>query len=349
MSADGVNYGFVFDSDDPVAMSESVTRQDRRNSNCFYSRYNDDEFIKQFRNTPCVYGPRGVPLPHRSELSSLLKDSSRIKIMCFTWNINSRPIRSVESVHELFHKIPLTGRPDVFAIALQELPSMTLRFHANMVNGIESGITDTHQTFCWVRQWSQLLIVFMKKHLCLYCTRPEYQFVASSKVAKPFRTKGAIAICFRILQRSFVFISCHFSHESIRHRIVEYQKVCAMLNFSTTLSPQSPKRGEHSILNADYVFWFGDMNFRLSDRRDADELAETYGAQLFGQRKMFAKLLEDDELRRAQMNGWAFERFQEAEITFPPTYKYLIGSNKYSRKRIPSYTVCFKLPTILTF
>ena len=35
----------------------------------------------------------------------------------------------------------------------------------------------------------------------------------------------------------------------------------------------------------------------------------------------------------------AFAEFEEAEIDFPPTYKFEAGGKSYSPSRIPSYTV----------
>lgn len=43
---------------------------------------------------------------------------------------------------------------------------------------------------------------------------PEYQFVAGSNMARPFKTKGAIGIRFRLLQSECVFIACHLTRQS---------------------------------------------------------------------------------------------------------------------------------------
>lgn len=37
--------------------------------------------------------------------------------------------------------------------------------------------------------------------------------------------------------------------------------------------------------------------------------------------------------------GNIFEGFTEAEICFPPTHKFIIGTDEYVCNRIPSYTV----------
>ena len=94
--------------------------QGKTNDSHFYSQFNEDSFIKEHRSTPGVFGKGGVALPPREELNDLLKDGERIKVMCITWNINGT------SINELFQKLSPQERPDVFAVALQELPSTTL-------------------------------------------------------------------------------------------------------------------------------------------------------------------------------------------------------------------------------
>lgn len=37
--------------------------------------------------------------------------------------------------------------------------------------------------------------------------------------------------------------------------------------------------------------------------------------------------------------GRIFEGFNEAHINFPPTHKFVLGTNDYVNDRIPSYTV----------
>ena len=100
--------------------------QSKTNDRHFYSQFNEDSFIDEHRSTPGVFGRGGVALPPREELYDLLKDGERIKVMCLTWNINGKSISSIASINEHFQKMSPQERPDVFAVALQELPSTTL-------------------------------------------------------------------------------------------------------------------------------------------------------------------------------------------------------------------------------
>ena len=64
----------------------------------------------------------------------------------------------------------------------------------------------------------------------------------------------------------------------------------------------------------DYTFIFGDLNFRLDiSRLHADWLIS---------RRDYAQALCFDQLRNVMEHGDAFVGFHEADISFPPTFKY---------------------------
>jgi len=87
--------------------------------------------------------------------------------------------------------------------------------------------------------------------------------------------------------------------------------------------------------NHDFVCWAGDLNFRVNaDRHLIAELSE---------KKNYDEILKYDQLRLAQSSKKAFTDFFEPPITFPPTYKYIRGTNQFSlteppEKRSPAYT-----------
>jgi len=59
------------------------------------------------------------------------------------------------------------------------------------------------------------------------------------------------------------------------------------------------------------------------------------------QSKMFDVLLQNDQLQYNMRAGEVFPGFEEAPITFPPTYKFDKNAETYDtsdKRRIPSYT-----------
>ena len=73
-----------------------------------------------------------------------------------------------------------------------------------------------------------------------------------------------------------------------------------------------------------YVFWIGDLNFRLDSEKLAfDEV------DLMVSKDELGKLLSFDQLSRARKSGDAFSELNETLPTFPPSFKYRVGTSTY--------------------
>lgn len=106
---------------------------------------------------------------------------------------------------------------------------------------------------------------------------------------------------------------------------------------------------DNALLSADLVVWMGDLNYRLDDiavsynplvtptsKRCARPAVDHRIREAMSSRD-FQSLIDDcDQLRRVIRRRNAFEDFDEAEITFPPTYK-IDHSGDYVKKRRPAY------------
>ena len=84
---------------------------------------------------------------------------------------------------------------------------------------------------------------------------------------------------------------------------------------------------------ADYLFFFGDLNFRVEQSIDCvKELLS---------RSKFTKLLEYDHLNIIlKQNESLFKDVKEMNISFPPTYKFDLNTNNYdtsAKKRLFIY------------
>ncbi|KAI6197186.1 Endonuclease/exonuclease/phosphatase family protein [Aphelenchoides besseyi] len=317
---------------------QTANRPSSSDSNAeIHSQFSEEEFQRDLHKRPRVVGPGGVLLPQRHELTEMLENGS-VSVMCFTWNIAAKSVRSLEMLSELFSKVNANERPDVIAIALQELPTSTIRFHRDMVAIVEKALNDTHRVYCWVRKWSQMVLVFMRRKLSLYASCPEYQFIATKRLASPFRTKGAIGICFRLLQTTCVFIACHLTHGKLKRRISDYHKLSRSFDFEMLRRQRSSDANNVPIKRAANVFWFGDLNFRLWHVDAAQLIKKQLENRLFRHDLDFRELLDHDELTIEKAKGFIFENFREGVIGFPPTHKFIRNSNQYASNRIPSYT-----------
>lgn len=91
----------------------------------------------------------------------------------------------------------------------------------------------------------------------------------------------------------------------------------------------------YGIFDHQHVFWIGDNNYRI-DELTLDEVYELI------EQSNWQQLLAHEQLQQEKSRGNVFVEFEEGIITFPPTYKYITGTNSYDRKetgkmRIPAY------------
>lgn len=82
-----------------------------------------------------------------------------------------------------------------------------------------------------------------------------------------------------------------------------------------------------------YIFWIGDLNFRLN----GEDLTAT-DIDLLVKQNQLKPLLVKDQLKMVMQCGEAFAALNENNITFPPTYKYEFASQDFDLKRRPSWT-----------
>ncbi|CDW57373.1 72 kDa inositol polyphosphate 5 phosphatase [Trichuris trichiura] len=78
--------------------------------------------------------------------------------------------------------------------------------------------------------------------------------------------------------------------------------------------------------DSDYVFWFGDMNFRLTID---DFMVENFNG-LPPRTADIKVLMEKDQLINVLKEGKPLAKFEEHPIQFLPTYKFNFGENTYA-------------------
>lgn len=124
--------------------------------------------------------------------------------------------------------------------------------------------------------------------------------------------RGNLCARVRVWDSSVCIVSSRLSsgHNNVAQRCREYRELSEGLTFS-----------DGGVLEQDYVFWAGDLNFRIdmSDRAIRERIiAQDYPG-----------LLGHDQLRQEQRAGSAFPGFQEAPISFRPTSKCDVEKGEY--------------------
>ena len=85
--------------------------------------------------------------------------------------------------------------------------------------------------------------------------------------------------------------------------------------------------GYQFLLLFSYIFWMGDLNFRLAEGSFTHEQI-VKGVE----RHEYAKLLAKDQLTQVRREEKAFHELTEKLPTFAPTYKFVLGTTTYSKK-----------------
>eukprot|EP00727_Mastigamoeba_balamuthi_P008688 m51a1_g4441 putative domain-containing protein (731) ;mRNA; f:111204-114171 len=140
--------------------------------------------------------------------------------------------------------------------------------------------------------------------------------LAATGIMGVMANKGGVAVRFKLADSSFCVVNCHLnahSHNVLR-RNQDYHDIETSIAFAGD-------EGPYGVADHDYLFWIGDLNYRL-DLEDADARAQVAAGA-------YDSLLAHDQLRAQIASGAAFAGFSEAPIAFAPTYKYDKDSDVY--------------------
>ncbi|RKO98060.1 hypothetical protein CXG81DRAFT_14185 [Caulochytrium protostelioides] len=190
--------------------------------------------------------------------------------------------------------------------------------------------------------------------------------------------KGGVAIRFRLIDSYFCFVNSHLAADTgmVERRNQDFGDVCRRMAFSGLKESQygdytawqrahpwvchtpdvsrfvrsgtgskafdqvtfsmadSPQvvSNKWSIWDCDHLVWLGDLNYRLTVPDSEIRLALSEGR--------YGDLLKKDQLNVEKTARHAFVNFWEADISFPPTYKYDVGTNNFDsseKRRAPAW------------
>ncbi|KAG5438797.1 hypothetical protein PCANB_002517 [Pneumocystis canis] len=154
--------------------------------------------------------------------------------------------------------------------------------------------------------------------------------------------KGALVIRFILDDTSLCFINCHLAagQSQVVHRNNHLATILESSDFLPELD--NSRRADlfvgggdgSMILDHEICILNGDLNYRIDMRRDA--------VLNLIRSNDFQSLLEKDQLilQKKKNPGFRLRLFNEAPITFLPTYKYDIGTDNYDtseKKRSPAW------------
>ncbi|XP_043577593.1 inositol polyphosphate 5-phosphatase K-like isoform X2 [Bombus pyrosoma] len=257
-----------------------------------------------------------------------------LRIYFVTWNVATK--YPEEDLHELLDVNQINESktlPDLYIVGLQEVKAQP----QNMVMDIffddpwTKSFRDTLKKYDYVKIRTQRLqglvlsIFCVRKHI-MHLRLIEAQYTRTG-CGGMWGNKGAVSIRLNMHGINMCIVNAHLTpHDHLlTDRIMDYNAILRSQSFN---SPYTSKISLH-----DYVFWIGDLNFRLH----GEDLTATE-IDVLVRKNELKSLLTRDQLKMVMRKREAFSEFNENPITFPPTYKYEFASQEFDLKRRPSWT-----------
>nr|QHB21516.1 venom IPPase 1 [Platymeris rhadamanthus] len=252
-----------------------------------------------------------------------------ITVHVATWNVNEK--KPPGDLAKLLGQLPENEdeRPDIVIVGLQEV-TMSLKSAIKnyfLSDKWSKSIEDTLSNKKYVRiKTASLLGVIMNIYVKLQhawsMDDVEIDRVMTG-LGGLYANKGGVIIKFKLYNQSFCVVNAHFhAHdEELDERIDDYETI-------------NTERAEFCNYPSDYVFWLGDLNFRISE--DPALTSERIKSIIIKGKE--SELLANDQLLLTRKTGKIFNDFKEAPITFKPTYKMVPNTGTYNLKRRPAWT-----------
>ncbi|KOC58938.1 Inositol polyphosphate 5-phosphatase K, partial [Habropoda laboriosa] len=251
-----------------------------------------------------------------------------------TWNVATK--HPEEDLHQLLD-VTNTNKsktlPDLYFVGLQEVNAQPQNMVMNMLfeDPWSKSFREVLKKYDYVKIHTQRLQGLVLNVFCLRKHITHLRLIEAQYTRTGCRgmwgNKGAVSIRLNIYGINMCIVNTHLTpHDHLlTDRIADYNTILTNHSFN---NPDTSK-----ILFHDYVFWIGDLNFRLH----GEDLTAT-DIDILVKKDQLKSLLTRDQLKMVMEKGEAFAELHENSITFPPTYKYEFHSQAFDLKRRPSWT-----------
>ncbi|BEI96950.1 hypothetical protein CcaverHIS631_0205390 [Cutaneotrichosporon cavernicola] len=267
-----------------------------------------------------------------------------VSIRIVTYNVNDRvpPPGTKELAPILGY-----GEEDILVVGLQEADlrsqSLLVSQGDERANAWEVAIfeglrekEDAYERVAVMQYVGVILLVFAKTPI-----RPHVRMVQTAARGIGLwgfgGNKAGVALRMKVFDTTVCFVNSHLAAfaSQISRRRLDYQALRTTLTFDlmTGLHPPTeayyPDNGQLAVDDADVLFWFGDLNYRIElEPKEIHALLES---------RQYETLLSADQLKTDMEDGHSFVGFSEPTITFKPSFKYVHGSVTFDPKRAPAY------------
>ena len=245
-----------------------------------------------------------------------------LKIFCLTYNLHGIALDKNQITTLLTkHK---NKNFDIYAISTQECQrsiAMNLLYYDKtpFESDLASFFEKDYEHLNTITLGGIHLIIFIKTKYKILITNYYSDYVKTGWYGF-LGNKGGIGISFKLFNLYFLFVNCHLSHGKdnclIRNDEFDYIK----------------KNIHPKIDKIDFIFWMGDLNYRVNKTVEEAEQIYKEGNEM--------SLLEFEQMSQ-QIKEYNLKAFgyNEGKINFFPTFKY--SDNEIvcdSDEHIPSWT-----------
>eukprot|EP00123_Amoebidium_parasiticum_P017739 comp23970_c0_seq1/m.42504 comp23970_c0_seq1/g.42504 ORF comp23970_c0_seq1/g.42504 comp23970_c0_seq1/m.42504 type:complete len:673 (-) comp23970_c0_seq1:844-2862(-) len=184
------------------------------------------------------------------------------------------------------------------------------------------------------RQGEIRISIFVRQNLVQEISEVEKSLKTTGRLNGLSGNKGGLCISFKCGHTRLCFINSHLNAhaENMERRNEDCRNIHWGLTNGPLKDPDGAPEFDFDVASQfPYVFWFGDLNYRLD--AEADQVMQDIAD------RNTERLLLTDQLIKEHREGRALTPFTEEPITFLPTFK--VKKNKHMEydlsQRTPSY------------
>ncbi|XP_022219786.1 phosphatidylinositol 4,5-bisphosphate 5-phosphatase A [Drosophila obscura] len=260
------------------------------------------------------------------------------RVYVVTWNVGSRfpdniSLRHLLGLHDA-NDAAEEHLPDIYAIGLQEVNAQPQQ----QVLSLFKEDPWTHKAKELLRSYNYvsvkseqmqglLLTMFVRRPHVEHLNDIESEFTRTG-FGGIWGNKGAVSVRFTMYGCGLAFVVAHLAaHDhQLDERIDDYKQILENHHYHV--------KHYREIYDHDYVFWFGDLNFRLQGNDSSTEVREALRNE-----SQYVTLIKRDQLLHVREHTQqAFQVMHERMPAFPPTFKFKEGTSEYDLKRRPAWT-----------
>eukprot|EP00756_Hemistasia_phaeocysticola_P025029 Hpha_TRINITY_DN15985_c1_g1::TRINITY_DN15985_c1_g1_i1::g.72520::m.72520/K15909/SHIP2, INPPL1; phosphatidylinositol-3,4,5-trisphosphate 5-phosphatase 2 len=258
--------------------------------------------------------------------------SAQLRVLMGTWNMGDAPPPEPSSGQRLAEWLHPEAGYDLVVVTVQECEYKP-RYgfptcEEDWFRTVESVLGTRYVRVAGLSMWSIRIVVFVRTELREQISNIQKTQEATG-IARVAGNKGGVLISFNLRDTRLCFIGSHLAahQEKIEARNYDYQEIIQGCSNSVGWKDFEITNEFH------YVFWAGDLNYRIAHpRAEVVRLSESGPT---GWNALYAY----DQLRTELRKEAAFVEWCESQPLFKPTYRYLRGEDQYSeeKQRIPSW------------